>query len=218
MNKTGYSQVSTRKNWMVASAIILFILIVDQFIKYLVKTHMYLYQHIDITSWFQIFFTENRGMAYGMQFGGTWLLAVFRIIFVIVLMMGLTKAIKRHLSLGLIVCLSMIIAGALGNIIDNCVYGLIFTTSYPEGPNTPLAQLVIPGNGYGEFLSGRVVDMFYFPLFTWPEWVPFLGGQVFFNAIFNFADSSITCGALGLFMFFSHILNFDKKSSKTAGR
>ena len=111
----------------------------------------------------------------------------------------LTRLVHRKAPYGIIICMSMIIAGALGNIIDNMFYGLIFTESSPYGMP---AQLVPFGNGYGTFLSGKVVDMFYFPLFTWPEWVPVLGGNVFFGAIFNFADASISCGAVAMALFY----------------
>ena len=211
MDTTTQKQASTRKRWMVATAIILFVLIVDQIIKYLVKTNMQLHDHIDITSWFQILFTENKGMAYGMAFSGTWLLTIFRLITIIPLFWILTRIIKKHLPMGLVVCLSMIIAGAIGNIIDNCLYGLIFTESYPEYLGMPIAHVVPLGHGYGHFLDGKVVDMFYFPLFTWPQWVPILGGKVFFNAIFNFADSSISCGAIALLLFYSRFFHIKQK-------
>ena len=109
--------------------------------------------------------------------------------------------------MGLIVCLAMIIAGAMGNIIDNCLYGLFFTESYPADLDMPTAHVVPLGQGYGHFLDGKVVDMFYFPLFTWPQWMPILGGKVFFNAIFNFADSSISCGAIALLLFYSRFFH-----------
>ena len=101
----------------------------------------------------------------------------------------------------------MVIAGAAGNIIDNCFYGLIFTASPLDGtPGATPAVLTAFGEGNGSFLTGHVVDMFYFPLFTWPDWVPFLGGKVFFNAIFNFADASISCGAVAILIFYWRFL------------
>lgn len=207
MDTTMLKQASTRKRWMVAMAIILFVLIADQIIKYLVKTNMHLHDHIDITPWFQILFTENKGMAYGMAFSGTWVLTICRLITVVPLFWILTRIIKKQLPFGLIVCLAMIIAGAMGNIIDNCLYGLFFTESYPADLDMPTAHVVPLGQGYGHFLDGKVVDMFYFPLFTWPQWMPILGGKVFFNAIFNFADSSISCGAIALLLFYSRFFH-----------
>lgn len=171
---------------------------------------MSLYEKIHVADWFQICFTENEGMAFGMDFIGTMFLTIFRVIAVAVFVVILTRLVRRSYPMGLIVCLSMIVAGAVGNIIDNCFYGLIFTESIPYA--APAVQVPL-GQGYGTFLSGRVVDMFYFPLFTWPDWVPFLGGRVFFNAVFNFADASISCGAAALLLCYHRFL-FGNASGK----
>lgn len=192
-----------------AWCISIFVLVADQCIKCLVKTNMLLYQKVDVTSWFQIYFTENEGMAFGMDFIGTMFLTIFRVVAVIVFAILLRKIVKSpRYPLGLVVCLSMIISGAAGNIIDNCFYGLCFTESLPEwmGWAEP-AHLVPMGDGYGSFMSGRVVDMFYFPLFTWPESWPLIGGDVFFGAVFNFADASISCGAVAMLLFYNKYLN-----------
>lgn len=183
--------------------VVLFVMIADQLIKYEVKTSFALYESVDITGWFQIFFTENRGMAFGMHFIGTMFLAVFRVIAICFFIVALKRYVRLKAPFGLIVCIALIIAGAAGNIIDNLFYGLIFTESVPHG--LP-AQLVAFGEGYGAFLSGKVVDMFYFPLFTWPDWVPFVGGNVFFGAVFNFADAAISCGAVAMLLFYRKYL------------
>lgn len=193
----------TRRRALVASALILAVIVIDQIIKFEVKTHMALHESIEVTSWFHILFTENRGMAFGMQFAGTMVLALFRVVAIAFFILALVRLIRRKAPMGLIVCLSMVIAGSVGNIIDNLFNGLVYTESFPY--DTP-AHLVPLGEGYGEFLSGRVIDMFYFPLFIWPEWMPLVGGNVFFGAIFNFADASISCGAVALALFYGRWL------------
>lgn len=180
-------------------AIIVAVIVIDQIIKYEVKTKFLLHEVYDVTGWFQILFTENRGMAFGMQFVGTMFLAIFRVIAIAFFGVVLFRLVKRRAPYGLIVCVAMIIAGAVGNIIDNMFNGLVYSESLPFG--TP-AQLVTFGEGYGSFLSGKVIDMFYFPLFTWPDWMPLVGGDIFFGAIFNFADASISCGAVALALFY----------------
>ncbi len=177
---------------------------------------MLLFQKVDITSWFQIYFTENEGMAFGMDFIGTMFLTLFRLLAVVVFILFLRKMLKSpRYPLGLVVCLSMIVSGAAGNIIDNCFYGLCFTESLPEwffGAET--ACLVPLGEGYGSFLSGKVVDMFYFPLFTWPESWPLIGGDVFFGAVFNFADASISCGAVAMLLFYSKYITINSPKAE----
>lgn len=184
---------------IVATLVVLAIIVVDQLIKFEIKTTFALYEnHVVISDWFHLVFIENRGMAFGMQFVGTMFLALFRVCAIGFFTYAMYKLIVKKCPYGLIVCLAMIIAGAMGNIIDNMFYGLFFTESSPY----EIARLVSIGQGYGSFLSGKVVDMFYFPLFEWPEWVPFLGGNTFFGAVFNFADASISCGAVALVLFY----------------
>lgn len=182
-----------------AWGIVLAVIVIDQIIKFQIKTGFSLHEILRVTDWFELVFTENRGMAFGMQFVGTMFLALFRVAAIVFFSVYLCRLVRHQAPFGLIACVSLIIAGAVGNIIDNMFYGLIFTESQPFGDP---AQLVAFGHGYGSFLSGKVVDMFYFPLFTWPEWVPFVGGNVFFGAIFNFADASISCGAVALVLFY----------------
>lgn len=185
-----------------ATGIILAVLLVDQAIKIVVKTGMYMHEKIRVTDWFYIFFTENRGMAFGMEIIGKLFLTSFRIIVVVALLYYLFRLVRRNVPTGFIVCLSLIVAGALGNIIDSVFYGLIF-----NNPPAPMVAEFVPfGMGYEEIFYGRVVDMFYFPLIEsqWPSWVPWLGGEpfVFFSPIFNFADAAISCGIVALLLFY----------------
>ncbi len=156
-----------------------------------------------IGDWFKIHFIENNGMAFGMELGGEYgkmFLSVFRIVAVIAIGWYIVKLTKRDVSFGLIFCISLIFAGALGNIIDSAFYGMIFSDSYHQ-----VAELFPEGGGYSSFLHGRVVDMLYFPLIEthYPEWFPFKGGQefIFFRPVFNIADSSITTGIITILLF-----------------
>ena len=194
-----------------ASITIFLVLVIDQIIKIAVKTNMYLHETIDVTSWFKICFVENEGMAFGMDFIGTAVLTVFRMVAVVFFSYLLVKVIRNKYPLGFIFCFALVLAGAAGNIIDNCFYGLIFDQSYPY-PVTDPGQMVGFGEGYGSFLSGKVVDMFYFPLFVWPESFPLVGGSVFFSAIFNFADAAISCGAVAMFIFYYSYISGNKKT------
>lgn len=187
----------------ISAAIILFVLVADQLIKIAVKTNMVLFERIHVFDWFYIYFVENRGMAFGMDFVGTAILTVCRLIAVCAFSYALVRCIRQRYPIGFIICLALIIAGAFGNIIDNCFYGLIFTESHPGNYffHDP-AQFTQFGQGYGSFLSGRVVDMFYFPLWQWPASWPVIGGQTFFGAVFNFADSAISVGAVAMLLFY----------------
>ncbi|MBQ6226352.1 MAG: lipoprotein signal peptidase [Bacteroidaceae bacterium] len=177
------------------------IVVVDQAIKVAVKTSMYLHQSIKVTDWFQILFTENDGMAFGMEVIPKWFLTSFRIAAVAVLTWYICRCVKRGIGWGYLVCLTMITAGAAGNIFDCVFYGMIF-----NNPPAPMvAELVHWGTGYGQLMLGRVVDMFYFPLveWDWPASLPYIGGEhfIFFSPIFNFADASISCGVIALIIF-----------------
>lgn len=193
--------------WSV-SVIIVLVLIIDQVIKFWVKTTMALGEEFKITEWFRIHFIENKGMAFGMDFIGTWPLTLFRVMAVALFIYLLVKIVKNpeRYPFGLAICLAFVIAGAAGNIIDNCIYGLIFSESTPFN----VAMIMDWGTGYADFMHGKVVDMFYFPLIDtfWPDWVPLLGGSrfSFFNAIFNFADASISCGSIVLILLYHRFL------------
>ena len=199
----------SRKNKYILSIILfLTVLVIDQIIKVNVKTGMYLGERIEITSWFSLVFVENNGMAFGWElWGGKLLLTLFRLIAVGFIGWFIYSEINKRRPTGYIVCLTLIAAGAAGNIIDCLFYGLIFNNPpYPQ-----VAELQPWGAGYGEFLYGRVVDMFYFPLIEWdmPTWMPFYPGEhcIFFSPIFNFADAAISCGIIALLLFYRKIIN-----------
>lgn len=186
----------SRGTWI--TILVLSLLVIDQVIKVLVKTNMSIGESIDVFgNWFKICYVENEGMAFGMKFGGAvgkYFLTTFRLVIAGALIWWISRLVKsdrnpseghRPVPVGVLVGLSMILAGAIGNIIDCLFYGVIW--------------------GEASFMLGRVVDMFYFPIIdtTFPEWMPAIGGRPFkfFTAIFNFADSCVTCGALYLIFF-----------------
>lgn len=187
-----------------ASLIIILVIIIDQALKIWVKTNMYLGESIRFASWFQLLFVENNGMAFGIELGSKIFLTVFRIIVASAVIYYIIKLRNRNdVSKGLMACLALIAAGAAGNIIDCMFYGLIFNNPMP-----PEVAVMFPeGGGYAPFLMGKVVDMLYFPLFSfdWPSWIPFIGGShfLFFQPIFNFADAAISVGLIALIIFYS---------------
>jgi signal peptidase II len=193
-------------------AIILIILIADQAVKILVKTHMTLFQQVPFLGhWGFLHFVENNGMAFGLSLPGSWgkiLLTTFRIGAVIGIGFYLRHLIRLRAHGGLILTLSMVMAGAFGNIIDSVFYGVIFS------PSSPLqtATLFPEGGGYAPLFHGKVVDMFYFPMIkgNYPQW--FRGGAefIFFRPVFNLADSSITVAVAIILLnqkrFFRHVV------------
>ncbi len=194
-------RLKVQRGWM-AVLIVAAILLIDQIIKVTVKTHMALHEQIEIFPWFKIVFIENNGMAYGMEIGNKLVLSIFRIVAVALLSWYIIRLVRRKARWGYIACLSMVLAGAAGNIIDSMFYGLIFNAS-----SAHYVSYFVPfGTGYAPFLMGKVVDMFYFPLIvtTWPEWMPVVGGNpfVFFSPVFNFADAAISVGAVLLLLFY----------------
>ena len=194
--------MSRRKNQIITAAgISLAAIIIDQIIKIWVKTNMYMHEVIDVTPWFKILFTENRGMAFGMELMDKLFLTSFRIFAVAFLIYIIGKQIRQGIDYLFLVCLSLILAGAMGNILDCLFYGMVF-----NNPPAPLVAEFVPwGTGYDTIFYGRVVDMFYFPLveWNWPGWLPFLGGEhfIFFSPIFNFADACISCGVIMVLLF-----------------
>jgi signal peptidase II len=176
---------------------------------------MYLGQEFRVFDhWFLIHFTENNGMAFGLEFGGNFgklLLSVFRIALVMGIGWYLLRLIKTKVHSGLIICFSLIFAGAIGNIIDSVFYGVIFSEN-----NAGVAALFSPEGGYSRLFHGRVVDMFYFPLFEgrFPQWFPIWGGEnfLFFREVFNIADSSITIGVITLLIFQKRFYRHHDKS------
>ena len=205
----------------VKSLVIIFlILVADQVLKFWVKLNFAIGDEIVVfKDWFILHFVENNGMAFGFEFAGEYgkvFLSVFRILAVIAIGWYLFKLAKqKDVPFGFIICISLIFAGAIGNIIDSLFYGMIFTDSYGQ-----LAALFPEGGGYSSFLHGRVVDMFYFPLIEgrYPEWIPRVGGNpfIFFRPVFNIADSAITVGIFSILLFYRRYFNkLDDKTTNT---
>jgi len=190
--------------------VVLLILIIDQIFKIWIKTHFYLGEEKRVIgNWFLLHFVENRGMAFGFEFAGRLgkvLLTLFRLVAATAIMIYLLKLIKKGIPTGLVISISMIFAGAVGNIFDSAFYGLIFTDSYGR-----VAEFLPQGGGYETFLHGSVVDMLFFPIIkgSWPLWSPFNAGEPFllFRPVFNIADSSITIGITIILLFYRKIFN-----------
>ncbi|WP_298716656.1 lipoprotein signal peptidase [Chitinophaga sp.] len=191
--------------------IVIGILLIDQIVKYWIKTNMALNESFPVFgSWFQIHFIENEGMAYGLKFGGEFgkiALTLFRLVAVVVGFFYMKKLVREKYHTGLLICGALILAGAAGNLIDSMFYGMIFS----ESTNSTVAQFLPAAGGYGTFLHGNVVDMLYFPLIEgfFPDWVPFWGGEhfIFFRPIFNIADAAISVGVIAILIFQKRFLH-----------
>jgi signal peptidase II len=200
---------------------ILIVLIIDQALKIYTKTNILYGDGFDMLglSWAKIHFIENDGMAFGLSFGGVigkYILSIFRIIMAAFLLYILKNLLDQNETYGLIISFGLIIAGAIGNIIDCAFYGLIFSESFFHGG---LATMFPPEGGYGSFLTGKVVDMLYFPMIDTilPEWVPIWGGErfEFFRPVFNIADSAITVGVVSILLFHRRFFNATEKPKDT---
>jgi signal peptidase II len=199
--------MSARKKSLFFIAVILLVLIIDQCLKLWVKSHMYLGQNIEVTSWFNIFFIENNGMAFGMEIFGKLFLSLFRIVAIIAIIIFSVKLIKSDYRLGYIICIGLILAGAIGNLIDSAFYGMMFNSS--EGNTAVLVLFDQPegATGYSSFLHGKVVDMLYFPIIKNAQ-----GETLFFSPVFNIADSAVTIGVFAILLFFRKDLNSSLES------
>lgn len=209
------SEKSRRGAW-ISAAVILLVVLADQWLKIWVKTSFFLGEEREIFSWFKLLFVQNPGMAFGWHLGSKLLLTLFRLVASIFGFWYLSKLLRRSsgASIGLCVSVSLILAGAIGNLIDCTFYGLLFNNPAPPA----VASFLPHSGGYAELLHGQVVDMLYFPLFSfnWPEWMPWIGGEyfVFFHPIFNIADAAVSVGFIALLLFYSNSLSI--KDDKTA--
>lgn len=202
MNSTKSKFHLSHYQWALVIALI--VVLLDQILKIWVKTTFYLGEEKVIFPWFRLCFIENNGMAFGWEFGSKIFLTLFRVVFVAAIVYYLLKLRKSSsVKFGYLICVALVLAGAVGNIIDCMFYGIIFNNPMP--PET--ASLFPAGGGYGSFLQGRVVDMLSFPLFSfdWPQWLPFIGGKhfEFFKPVFNLADAAISCGIIAILLFYS---------------
>jgi signal peptidase II len=200
-----------------ASFIIILILLIDQISKVYIKTHFILGEEIRVLDWFRILFVENEGMAWGAKIPGEYgklLLTLFRLGAIVGIGYWLWDSVRNKASRILIVAISFIFAGALGNIIDSVFYGIIFEHSYGQ-----VAAFLPEGGGYGTLFHGKVVDMLYFPLFEGmlPKWIPFWGGEYFsfFEPVFNVADTAISSGVVLLLLFNKRAFPKKETESKT---
>lgn len=181
-----------------------FSVLIDQSIKIWIKTNMFLGQYFEIFDWFIIYFTENNGMAFGLELGGDFGKLILTLTRIIIVFFGIRYLLQLDLKKykkPIIICFGLILGGAIGNIIDCLFYGVFFNESYNN-----VAEILPKEGGYSSLFYGRVVDMFYFPIFSTeiPNWVPLFGGNnfTFFKPVFNFADACISCGAINLILFY----------------
>lgn len=202
------SSNSSKSVWYVL-ATVLIVLIADQWLKFYIKTNFTLGQSVTVfADWFELHFTENPGMAFGLTFGGKWgkiVLTIFRLLASLLIVYYIRSLIKENAKPALTILVSLILAGALGNIIDSVFYGKLFAESTYHSVATFLPE----NGGYAPIFMGKVVDMLYFPLVDtfWPDWVPYFGGNrlQFFRPVFNIADSAISVGVFSIILFKSRL-------------
>lgn len=178
--------------------VVVLALVADQWLKVYIKLNFSLGECHRVFDWFLLCFVENPGMAFGMSLGSKLFLTVFRLVASACIVLYIVWLVRHRYGAGFVTVVSLILAGAVGNLIDCVCYGQLFTESTPMG----VAELASAGGGYAPWFMGNVVDMFYFPLFTFPDWVPWLGGEVFFSPVFNLADSYITVCVVLLVAFY----------------
>lgn len=199
--------------WVVVTAIIL----ADQAIKIWIKTNFYLTEDYEVFSWFHIHFIQNNGMAFGLELVNKYILTSLRIVLFGFLVWYLRELCRRAWApMGYFLSVALVAAGAFGNIVDCIFYGQIFNNPFP-----PTVATFVPwGEGYAPLFQGLVVDMFYFPLFsfTWPEWMPVVGGTVFsfFDPVFNLADAAISVGMVAIILFYFNLMELSLKDEKPA--
>jgi len=186
--------------------LIFLILFVDQALKIYIKLHFALGDHVNVLSWFQIYFIENNGMAFGMELIGKLFLTIFRIIAVGALGYYIHILIKKQFCTGYILTISLVLAGAAGNIIDSVFYGLFFSDSYGH-----IATFLPDGGGYASLFYGKVVDMIYFPIIHNNA-----GDTLFFSPVFNIADASISVAVVIIFIFYRKELNESLETKKNS--
>lgn len=197
-----------RHKGLIALLLILLVIIADQAVKIYVKTNFYLGEDVEVFSWFHLYFVQNPGMAFGWEMGSKLALTLFRICAIAlgIYYLCVLRRPGRKEPVGYVACVALIVAGALGNVIDCLCYGLIFDNPMPPA----LATIFPEGGGYAPALHGMVVDMLYFPLceWNWPEWLPWIGGEhfVFFQPVFNIADAAISVGIIAIILFYSRYL------------
>lgn len=194
-----------KKIFITASLLVL----IDQILKIWIKTNFFLGEEVKIFDWFFIHFTENNGMAFGLEFGGylgKTLLTLFRVFVVLIGIKYLSVITKKEAPQGALIALGLVLGGAIGNIIDSVFYGVLFNESYNN-----IASFLPEAGGYSSLLHGKVVDMFYFPILNshYPNWLPFLGGEhfIFFRPVFNIADAGISVGIFIILLFYKNVFN-----------
>ena len=202
-------------NGKLAALIIALVIVIDQAVKIWVKTHFYYGEEVMVTSWFRLLFIENNGMAFGMELGSKLLLTLFRIVASAAFIYYLWRLRNtKDYPRGYVVCIALITAGALGNVIDCIAYGQLFND--PAAPE--VAQFLPSEGGYASLFNGKVVDMLQFPLaeWDWPDWMPWIGGKhyLFFQPIFNVADACLTTSILAIIIFYNKQLLGDKKDKE----